>query len=229
VSAGKILVVDYEPHTRRAIMATLMAHGYEVLGARTGVRALKTIPLEMPHLVLLDMNMPGGGGLEVCRRLRSESDIPVICLSVCDTEGDKVAALDAGADDYVTKPLQIGELLARIRAALRRSPPSPVGVRHSFIGQDLEIDFATCRVRAHGVDVPLTPTECKLLRYLVSHEGKPVTHRELLQAIWGPGYRDRGHLRGFITHIRRKIEPHPATPKYILTEPWVGYKFVVPQ
>jgi two-component system KDP operon response regulator KdpE len=230
LSAGKILVVDDDPQIRRVMKATLVAHSYEVIEARTGEDALEIAPREMASLVLLDMNMPGIGGLETCRALRAGSDIPVIILSVRNTEKDKVAALDAGADDYVTKPFSIEELLARIRAALRRSASSPEGGPHSFVTQDLEIDFNTRRVHARGVDVRLTPKEFELLRYLVSHEGKPVTHRELLQAIWGPDYGDEPeYLRVFINQVRKKIEPNPGKPKYILTEPWVGYKFVSPE
>src|SRR5436305_905034 len=162
--------------------ATLVAHAYEVVEARTGEDALEKFRAEMPSLVLLDMNMPGMGGLETCRAIRAGSDIPVVILSVRNTEKDKVAALDAGADDYVTKPFGIEELLARIRAALRRSPLSPESGPHAFNGPDLEIDFDTRRVRANGKDVRLTPKEFEVLRYLVAHAGRPVTHRELLQA-----------------------------------------------
>lgn len=227
MSAGKILVVDDDPQIRRVMKATLVAHSYEVIEARTGEDALEIAPREMPSLVLLDMNMPGIGGLETCRALRSGSDIPVIILSVRNTEKDKVAALDAGADDYVTKPFGIEELLARIRAALRRSPLSADSGPRTFHSSDLEIDFSTRQVRAHGVDVRLTPKEFDLLRYLVQNEGKPVTHRELLQAIWGPDYgNEPEYLRVFVNQLRKKIEANPAKPKYILTEPWVGYKFV---
>jgi two-component system KDP operon response regulator KdpE len=226
LSAGKILVVDDDPQIRRVMKATLVGHSYEVIEARTGEDALEKLPHEMPSLVLLDMNMPGMGGLETCRAIRAGSDIPVIILSVRNTEKDKVAALDAGADDYVTKPFGIEELLARIRATLRRSPSSPGG---AFTSPDLEIDFDTRRVRAQGKDVRLTPKEFELLRYLVAHAGKPVTHRELLQAVWGPDYGDEPeYLRVFINQVRKKIEVNPAKPKYILTEPWVGYRFADP-
>jgi two-component system, OmpR family, KDP operon response regulator KdpE len=228
LSAGKILVVDDDPQIRRVMKATLVGHNYEVIEARTGEDALEKAPREMPSLVLLDMNMPGMGGLETCRAFRAGSDIAVIILSVRNTEKDKVAALDAGADDYVTKPFSIEELLARIRAALRRSSPSDGGPPplHSA---DLEIDFATRRVKAHGNEVRLTPKEFELVRYLVAHAGKPVTHRELLQSVWGPDYGDEPeYLRVFINQVRKKIEVNPAKPKYILTEPWVGYKFVAP-
>jgi two-component system, OmpR family, KDP operon response regulator KdpE len=228
VSAGKILVVDDDPQIRRVMKATLVGHNYEVVEARTGEDALETIPKESPNLILLDMNMPGMGGLETCRTIRNASDTPVIILSVRNTERDKVAALDAGADDYVTKPFGIEELLARIRAALRRS--STEGEPRAFHSSELEIDFESRRVRARGVEVRLTPKEFELLRYLVAHAGKPVAHRELLQAVWGPDYGDEPeYLRVFINQVRKKIEANPAKPKYILTVPWVGYQFVDPE
>jgi len=225
MSAGKILVVDDDPQIRRVMKATLVGHNYEVVEARTGEDALETIPKESPNLILRDMNMPGISGLETCRAIRAGSDTPVIILSVRNTEKDKVAALDAGADDYVTKPFGIEELLARIRAALRRS--SPEGGPRSFQSPGLEIDFETRRVHARGADIRLTPKEFELLRYLVAHAGKPVTHRELLQAVWGPDYGDEPeYLRVFVNQLRKKIEPTPTKPKYIVTVPWVGYQFV---
>jgi two-component system KDP operon response regulator KdpE len=228
VSAGKILVVDDDPQIRRVMKATLVGHGYEVIEARTGEDALEMFARDMPGLILLDMNMPGMGGLETCRAIRAGSDTPVIILSVRNTEKDKVAALDAGADDYVTKPFGIEELLARIRAALRRSAPE--GGPRVFQSPGLEIDFETRRVHARGEDVRLTPKEFELLRYLVAHAGKPVAHRELLQAVWGPDYGDEPeYLRVFINQVRKKIETNPAKPKYIVTVPWVGYQFAVPE
>jgi len=224
--SARILVVDDDPQIRRVMKATLVGHHYEVVEARTGEEALETLPREMPDLVLLDMNMPGMGGLETCREIRESSEIPVVILSVRNSEKDKVAALDAGADDYVTKPFGMEELLARIRAALRRRPGSAEGGPRGFSADDLEIDFETRRVHAQGRDVRLTPKEFELLRYLVAHAGKPVTHRELLQAVWGPDYGDEPeYLRVFINQVRKKIEANPARPKYILTEPWVGYRF----
>jgi len=226
LSLGKILVVDDDPQIRRVMKATLVGHSYEVMEARTGEEALEKLPQEMPNLVLLDMNMPGMGGLETCRAVRAGSDVPVIILSVRNTEKDKVAALDAGADDYVTKPFGIEELLARIRAALRRSPLAQEGGPRGFSAPDLEIDFETRRVHANGKDVRLTPKEFELLRHLVANAGKPVTHRELLQSVWGPDYGDEPeYLRVFVNQLRKKIEANPAKPKYILTEPWVGYRF----
>jgi two-component system KDP operon response regulator KdpE len=227
MSAGKILVVDDDPQIRRVMKATLVGHRYEVVEARTGEDALARLSEEMPNLVLLDMNMPGMDGLETCRAIRDGSDVPVIILSVRNSEKDKVAALDAGADDYVTKPFSIEELLARIRAALRRSPSAPEGGPRSFTSPDLEIEFDNRRVRVRGKDVRLTPKEFDLLRYLVAHADKPVTHRELLQAVWGPDYGDEPeYLRVFVNQLRKKIEANPARPAHIITEPWVGYRFV---
>ena len=228
MSAGKILVVDDDPQIRRVMRATLSGQHYEVLEARNGEDALERFRQEMPDLVLLDMNMPGMDGLETCRLLRGGSDVPILILSVRNTERDKVAALDAGADDYVTKPFGMEELLARIRAALRRAPGSPDGGPHQFSGGDLQVDFDTRRVRVAGREVRLTPKEFELLRNLVANAGKPVPHRELLQSVWGPDYgEETEYLRVFINQLRKKIEPDPAKPQYVLTEPWVGYRFVV--
>ena len=226
MSAGKILVVDDEPQIRRVMRATLSGLHYEVVDARSGEEALVTFRREMPDLVLLDLNMPGMGGLDTCRELRAFSEVPVIILSVRNSEQDKVAALDAGADDYVTKPFGMQELLARIRAALRRAPSPPEGAPGMFRSEDLEIDFAARRVRLKDGEVRLTPKEFDLLRYLVAHAGKPVPHRELLQAVWGPDYGDETeYLRVFINQLRKKIEPNPSHPRFVLTEPWVGYRF----
>jgi two-component system KDP operon response regulator KdpE len=224
--SGKILVVDDEPHIRRVMRVILAGQGYQIVEARSGEGALEKLREFLPDLVLLDLNMPGMGGLETCRTIRATSDVPIIVLTVRRGEDDKVEALDAGADDYVTKPFGKKELLARIRAALRRAPTSPTGGPRSFVSDDLEIDFETRRIRVGERIVRLTPKEFELLRYLVSQAGKPVPHRELLQAVWGPDYGDQtDYLRVFITHLRKKIEPNPADPKYILTEPWVGYRF----
>jgi two-component system, OmpR family, KDP operon response regulator KdpE len=227
MSAGRILVIDDDPQIRRVMRATLIGHGYEVLDARNGEDGLEKAAEDPPSLVLLDMNMPGLSGLETCRLLRAGSDVPVIILSVRNTEKDKVAALDAGADDYITKPFSIEELLARIRAALRRSPqPSESGPQHLVL-EGLDIDFETRHVVVRGNSVRLTPKEFDLLRYLASHSGKPVPHRELLQAVWGPDYGDEPeYLRVFVNQLRKKIEVNPARPRYIVTEPWVGYRFV---
>jgi len=227
VSAGKILIVDDEPQIRRVLRVILTGEKYEVVDVRSGESALEKLREVLPDLVLLDLNMPGMGGLETCKTIRESSDVPILVLTVRPTEDDKVSALDAGADDYITKPFGKKELLARIRAALRRTPASAVNGPRQFVSDDFEIDFETRKVRARKKSVRLTPKEFDLLRYLVSQAGKPVPHRELLQAVWGPDYGDQtDYLRVFITHLRKKLEPQPSTPKYILTEPWIGYRFV---
>jgi len=226
VSAGKVLVVDDEPQIRRVMRVILSGENYEVLEARSGEAALLRFREFLPDLVLLDLNMPGMSGLEICRAIRETSEVPIIVLTVRREEDEKVEALDAGADDYVTKPFGKHELLARIRAALRRSPASPAAGPRTFVAGDLEIDFEARKIRSGKKNVRLTPKEFDLLRYLVSHAGKPVPHRELLQAVWGPDYGDQtDYLRVFITHLRKKIEPNPAKPQYILTDPWLGYRF----
>jgi two-component system KDP operon response regulator KdpE len=228
MSGAKILVVDDEPQIRRMMRATLTSSGHQVDEARTGEEALEKFREFLPDLVLLDLNMPGMGGVEACKSIRAGSDVPIIILTVRNTEKEKVEALDAGADDYVSKPFGMQELLARIRAALRRAPSSAESGPQGFVSEDLEIDFASRRVRVHDKNVRLTPKEFELLRHLVAHGGKPVPHRELLQAVWGPDYGDEtDYLRVFINHLRKKIEPNPAHPKYILTEPWVGYRFAI--
>jgi two-component system KDP operon response regulator KdpE len=228
--SARILMVDDEPQIRRMMRVTLSGSGYQVIEARSGEEALLKFREFLPDLVVLDWNMPGMSGLETCRELRQGSEVPVIILTVRNAEKDKVAALDAGADDYVTKPFGMQELLARVRAALRRAPTSPEGGPHSFSSKDLEIDFETRRVRVRTQSVRLTPKEYDLLRYLISRCGKPVPHREILQAVWGPDYGDQSdYLRVFINHLRKKIEPDPSHPRYILTEPWVGYLFAIPE
>ena len=229
MSAGKILIVDDEPQIRRVLKVILTGERYEIVEARSGEAALSQFREFLPDLVLLDLNMPGMGGLETCRVIRETSDVPIVILTVRPQEDEKVELLDAGADDYVTKPFGKRELLARIRAALRRSPASPATGPHACTSDDLEIDFEARKIRAGKKNVRLTPKEFDLLRYLVSQAGKPVPHRELLQAVWGPDYGDQtDYLRVFITHLRKKIEPNPSQPQYILTEPWVGYRFAAP-
>jgi two-component system KDP operon response regulator KdpE len=226
VSAGKILIVDDDPQIRRVMKVILSGERYEVMEARSGESALLKFREFLPDLVLLDLNMPGIGGLETCRSIRDISEVPIIIVTVRREESEKVELLDAGADDYVTKPFGKREVLARIRAALRRVPAGAVSGMPPFVSEDLEIDFETRKVRAGKKSVRLTPKEFELLRCLVSQQGKPVPHRELLQAVWGPDYGDQtDYLRVFITHLRKKIEPNPAKPKYILTEPWLGYRF----
>ncbi len=230
MSGAKILVVDDEPQIRRMMRATLTSSGYQVDEAKTGEEALERFRAFLPDLVLLDLNMPGMGGLEACRSMREGSEVPIIILTVRNAEKEKVEALDAGADDYVSKPFGMQELMARIRAALRRAPSSPQNGPQVFASDDLEIDFDQRRVRVREKNVRLTPKEFELLRHLVARGGKPVPHRELLQAVWGPDYGDEtDYLRVFINHLRRKIEPDPSRPKYVLTEPWVGYRFAIPE
>lgn len=222
-----ILVVDDEAQIRRVLRAALSAHGYVIREAATGEEAVAAVRKERPDLILLDVNMPGMGGLQAARDIREMSDAPIIMLTVRNAERDKVIALDAGADDYVVKPFGIEELLARIRAALRRYPPGEA--IPTFSAKDLNIDFENRRVIARGRDVHLTPKEFDVLKHLVANQGKPLAHRRLLQAVWGPEYgEETENLRVVINQLRKKIETDPARPKYILTEPWVGYRFQVP-
>jgi two-component system, OmpR family, KDP operon response regulator KdpE len=225
MSAGRILVVDDDPQIRRVMRVTLTAQGYEVDDARNGEEALEKLRQRQSDLVLLDMNMPGLGGVETCRLIRAGSEIAIIMLTVRDSEADKVEALDAGADDYVTKPFRTQELLARIRAALRRAPSARASeIQHLTLGA-MEVDFEARRVRAGQRDVRLTPKELDVLRYLALHAGKVVPHRELLQAVWGPDYGDEvDYLRVIVNQLRKKIEAEPSRPVFLLTEPWVGYR-----
>ncbi len=226
MKGAKILVVDDEPQIRRVLRATLSAEGYAIVEARDGEAALAEFRSERPDLVLLDMNMPGIDGLATCRDLRAGSSVPIIMLTVRSSEKDKVRSLDAGADDYVTKPFSMEELLARIRAALRRTAPNEALA--PVVTKDLKIDFESRSVTVRGESVHLTPKEFELLRHLVAHQGKPLSHRRLLQAIWGPDYGDETeYLRVTVNQLRKKIEPEPSRPRYILTEPWVGYRFVL--
>jgi two-component system KDP operon response regulator KdpE len=226
MSAGRILVVDDEPQIRRIMRATLTGSGYEVDDARTGEEALDKVRNFRPELILLDMNMPGMGGLAACRALRADPNIAIIMLTVRNSERDKVEALDAGADDFVTKPFSTTELLARIRAAMRRVPVSAQTAPARLRVGRLLIDFAA-RTVSNGTETShLTPKELDLLRYLTQHANEAVPHRELLQAVWGPDYGDQvDYLRVFIKNLRKKIESNPESPEFITTEPWVGYRF----
>ena len=228
MSAGRILVVDDDPQIRRVMRVTLTGQGYEVDDAKNGENALEKLHDQRFDMVLLDMNMPGMDGLETCRSIRGQSDISVIMLTVRDSESDKVDALDAGADDYITKPYNPPELLARIRAALRRTPSMQGPAGRVTLGS-VEVDFDSRQVTTRGRTVRLTPKEFELLRYLVGHANKTLSHRELLQAVWGPDYGDQvDYLRVFVNQLRKKIEPKPSHPTLLLTEPWVGYRLQLP-
>lgn len=229
MSSGRILIVDDEPQIRRVMRTALTSNHYEPYEARTGEEALEVLREFNPDLVLLDMNMPGMGGMVACREIRAVSDVAIIVLSVRDSEKDKITALDAGADDYITKPFSVNELMARIRANLRRLPGANEEVEPAFISDELTVDPAARRVVARGKTVRLTPKEFDLLLYLISHANKPIAHRKLLQTLWGPEYGDEvEYLRVFVSQLRKKIEADPAHPRYIVTEPWVGYRFVIP-
>jgi len=227
MSSAKILIVDDEPQIRRVLRTTLTSQGYTVSEARTGEEAFEQVRAERPDLILLDVNMPGISGLETCREIRASSDIPIIMLTVRGTEHDKVQALDAGADDYVVKPFGSEELMARIRAGLRRAASTET--LPPFVSSELRIDFEKRSVTLKGEAVRLTPKEFELLRHLVANQGKAQGHRRLLQAVWGPDYgEETEYLRVFINQLRKKIEPDPKKPRYIHTEPWVGYRFEPP-
>ena len=228
MSDATILIVDDEPQIRRVMRTTLTSHGYSVVEAASGEEALEKLRAERPDLIILDVNMPGISGLEACAEIRTSSDVPIIMLTIRNTERDKVQALDAGADDYVVKPFGVQELMARIRAALRRSAPGDA--TPAFLTDDLKIDFDKRAVTVKNNPVRLTPKELELLRHLVANQGKTLAHRRLLQAVWGPDYgEETEYLRVFINQLRKKIEPDPRKPRYIHTEPWVGYKFNPPQ
>lgn len=223
-NSARILVVDDAPQVRRVLRAILTAEGYTTSEARDGEEAIERFAEEPYDIILLDVNMPRMDGLQVCRAIRGKSDVPIIMLTVRDAERDKVLALDAGADDYVVKPFGMQELLARIRAALRRT--SLQDKLPAFDSKDLSIDFDARRVKARGQDVHLTPKEFELLRQLVANQGKPITHRRLLQAVWGPDHGEETYyLRVAINQLRKKIEPDPAHPRFIRTEHWIGYRF----
>jgi len=230
VTGAKILVVDDELQIRRVMRKMLVAQGYAVTDARSGEEALDMLHRGRYDLVLLDLAMPGMGGLEACRAIRAGWDLAIVILSVRDMEKDKIGALDAGADDYVTKPFSMQELLARIRAGLRRSPLAPEAAPQTFETEGLEINFTARRVVAGGLEIRLTRKEFDLLQFLAASPNIPIPHRRLLQAVWGPDYGNEVvYLRVFINQLRKKIEPEPARPRYILTEPCIGYQFHVPQ
>jgi len=224
--ATRVLVVDDEPAILATMAPLLRSQGYDVVTALSGRVAVELAERDRPDLVVLDLGLPDIEGVEVCRTIRQDQAVPIIVLSARGAERDKVAALDAGADDYVTKPFGTEELLARIRAALRRAEQPGAGGPPTIVVGDLTIDRDRRRVVRGEVEIRLTPKEFELLVFLAQHSGRVVTHRTILKAIWGPNSVDQPeHLRVLVGALRKKIEPDPSRPQYILTEPWVGYRF----
>lgn len=222
----RILVVDDEPQIARVLRRSLASHGYEVQVATEGEEALATFGVWKPDVVVTDIAMPNMGGLELCRRLRRISAVPIIVLSAKGEERTKVEALDAGADDYVTKPFGMDELLARMRVVLRRPQLAVEAEEKTIEAGDFHVDTETRAVTVDGREVHLTPKEYELLLYFLRHPDKVLTHRVLLSAIWGGDYVEQTeYLRVFVRHLRKKVEPDPANPHYILTDPWTGYRF----
>ncbi len=221
---SRVLVVDDEPQILRAMAINLRARGYDVDLAPDGEHALELAAHNHPDVVVLDLGLPGMDGVEVIRGLRGWSTVPIVVLSVRDAEPDKVAALDAGADDYVTKPFGMDELLARLRAALRRTAPAEEAAVVET--PDFTIDLAAKKVQRDGDEVRLTPTEWSVVEVLVRNRGRLVAQTQLLQEVWGPQYHDEtNYLRVFMAQVRRKLEPEPAQPRYFITEPGMGYRF----
>ncbi len=228
MTSANILAVDDEPQIRRVLRTTLSFRGYVITEASSGEEALEIVRKERPDLILLDVNLPGMSGIETCRELRRWTNVPIIMLTVRSAERDKVVALDAGADDYITKPFGIEELLARVRASLRRHAPAET--LPPFQSKDLTVDFEKRQVLVGSDEVHLAPKEFEVLKLLILNQGKPVTHRRLLQSVWGPDYgEETENLRVVNNQLRKKIEKDSAQPRYILTEPWVGYRFQPPR
>jgi two-component system, OmpR family, KDP operon response regulator KdpE len=226
MTTAKILVVDDEPQIRRVMRTALTEEGYTVTDAKSGDEALLRLREGRFDLILLDINMPGMSGLEACAEIRRTSDVGIVMLTVRNSEADKISALDAGADDYVTKPFSMPELLARIRANLRRVPLSPDAGSSLIAFDGIEINVASRKVTVRGQDVPFTPKEFDLLHYLAGNPNVAMPHGKLLQAVWGPDYGGEvEYLHVFINKIRKKIEPDPAKPRYLLTESRIGYRF----
>ena len=220
------MVVDDETEIVRALRRSLTAHGYKVFTASSGEEAFEVLSRHRPDLLLLDLLLPGMSGLEVCRRMRAESNMPIIVLSVKGAERDKVEALDLGADDYISKPFGMDEVLARVRVALRHVARAQDGTHPNFRAGPLYVDFALRRVQLNEQDVQLTPTEYDLLKVFIAHRGKILTRQMLLKEIWGPETHARMHsLHVYVAQLRRKIEPTPEDPRFILTIPGVGYRF----
>jgi two-component system KDP operon response regulator KdpE len=223
-AAARVLVVDDEPQVLRSLSAALGAAGYAVATAATAAAAIGAAALNPPDAVVLDLLLPDGTGVDVCRRLREWTQVPIIIVSAVDEETEKIAALDAGADDYITKPYAVGELLARVRAAMRRGA-APAGDAPAVAFGDVSVDLALREVRRAGEVVHLTPHEYGLLAELARHPGRVITHRALLSAVWGPGYSDETHyLRVYMGNLRRKLEDDPSRPAYLVTETGVGYR-----
>jgi two-component system, OmpR family, KDP operon response regulator KdpE len=229
MSAPKIqvLVVDDDPTFREGLRVSLNTTGYCTGTRRNGEEAIEYIHANPVDIVLLDINMPGIGGVEACRRIRAAAPpVGIVMLTVRDTEGDKVMALEAGADDYVTKPFHLRELVARIRAVLRRTGAEPRPETPTLRAGDLELELGHRTVRKAGQEIHLTPKEFEMLAFLMQHQDVPVTHAKILRAVWGPAYSgQREYLRSYVKTLRKKIEDDPAHPQYILREPWVGYRF----
>jgi len=221
----RVLIVDDEPSILAAMGPLLRSRGYDVVTATSGHAALDAVDRQPPQLVILDLGLPDLPGVEVCRRIREGRTIPILILSARGSEADKVAALDAGADDYVTKPFGTEELLARVRAALRRSEAVTVSAGQMVRG-NLTIDIDRRRLIRGNDELRLTPKEFELVLFFMQHAGRVLTHRTILRAIWGPNAVDQPeHLRVLVASLRKKLEPDPAMPRYIITEPWVGYRF----
>jgi two-component system KDP operon response regulator KdpE len=224
---GKVLIVDDEPQILRALRAGLSAHGYEVVSAANGEEALDKAAMELPDAIILDLNLPRLGGLEVCRQIREWSPVPIIVLSVREGERDKVTALDLGADDYLTKPFSTDELLARLRVALRHASQRNAPAEPVIRSGSLMIDLARHLIKKGEEEIRLTATEYKLLAYLASNAGRVLTHTQILEHVWGPGCEsETQNLRVYVSQLRRKLDPESQQPQMITTEPGVGYRFL---
>jgi two-component system KDP operon response regulator KdpE len=222
----RILVVDDDPQLRRVMKAALTKQGYIIGDARSGEAALEKLRDERYDLVILDRNMPGMGGIEACRSIREHSDIGIIMLTVRKTELEKIEALDAGADDYITKPFSMPELLARLRANLRRTPLAPRQGSTVITFDEVQVDLGSHHVSIQGRDMRLTPKQFEVLNYLLANPNVAIPHAKILQAVWGPDYGGEvEYLHVLVNQLRKKIEPDPSKPRYILTEPWFGYRF----
>jgi two-component system KDP operon response regulator KdpE len=224
-NAPLVLVVEDEPQMLRFLRASLSTHGYRLVETTTGTEGIAQAAVRTPDVILLDLGLPDVDGIDVTKRLREWTRIPIIVLSARGQDEDKINALDAGADDYLTKPFSVGELLARIRVALRHAATAPDEIEPIFTLGGLRVDLAKRQVFVEEEDVHLTPTEYKLLVTLIHHAGKVVTHRQLLKEVWGPNYVEHTHyLRVFMGQLRQKLEPDPARPRYLINEPRVGYR-----